>query len=129
VRVGRRSLRVAPGLPVPAELDPFAVVTAYNPASGTIRTDLNRTALRALRAELDATGRRWLPARAHGSGPDARRWAEPGFALLGSGVRAAAVALGAGLGQNAVLVGAPGQPPLLVATRAGFCGRRVGDVL
>jgi hypothetical protein len=129
VRSGRRSLRVAAGFPAPAELDHFAIVTAYNPASTITRTDLNRSAHRALRAELDAIGHRWLPARAHGTGAAARRWDEPGFALLGPGAGAAALALGERLGQNAVLVGASGAAPGLVAARAGFCGRRVGDPL
>jgi hypothetical protein len=129
VRASGRSLRVSPGRPTPAELRHFAIVTAYNPASRETPPGVNRAAHRALRNLLDGAGRRWLPSRAHGTGPQPRRWDEPGFVLLGPESADAALAIGVALAQNAVLIGQPGQPARLMVTRDGFCGRSAGEML
>jgi hypothetical protein len=129
VRLAGRTLRIRPGAPAPPALDPVAVVTAFNPASHPTPVADNRAAHRALRARLDAERVRWLPARAHGTGSDSRRWDEPGFALLGEGGAERAVALAAAYDQNAVLVAAGGRPAMLVASRDGFAARRAGDPL
>lgn len=113
----------------PAALPELAVVTAYNPASRLHSPRWNRAAHRALRARLDALGTPWLPARAHGSGPGARRWDEPGFALTGPGARRTALALAEELGQNAIVAARPEEPARLWVARRGFCGGAPGDPL
>ena len=116
------------GSPAPPGIGEVAVVTACNPASHRTRPEDNRAASRALRRRLDALGLAWMPARAHGTGPHARSWDEPGFALIGRAA-GAAVRLGQEFGQNAVLVARPGAPGRLVSARAGFCGRQPGEPL
>jgi hypothetical protein len=122
VRAAGGTHRLTPGCPPPAGLPACAIVTAYNPASTPRSRAENRAALRRLRARL---GVPFLPARAHGR---PREWDEPGFALLGAGVLPAALALGAELGQNAIVWADPGGVRIVV-TRAGFHGLAPGDEL
>jgi hypothetical protein len=83
---------------------------------------------RRLRAELRRRGLR--PLRCVADAPDAvsAEWREPGFCVPGD-VRDTVVALGARFGQNAVVwIGGDGRI-VLVATRHGFAGCRVGEVI
>ncbi len=126
VRTSGGSLRLAPGRPAPRPLRPAAIVTAYNPASVRTSVAENRAAARRLVDEVAALGVPCLPARAHAPDP---RWNEPGVALLGPAALAAAVRLGVACGQNAILAVDGAGLVSLVATRPGFCGRGVGEVI
>lgn len=122
VRISGGTLRLAPGTPAPRPLRPSAVVTAYNPFSHPATPAENRAAFRRLAARA-----RGPLSRAHGTGPERLRWSEPGVVLLGPGARDAAVALGEEFRQNAILAVDEDGRVSIVATRAGFCGRGVGE--
>jgi len=126
VRTPGGTLHLAPGRPAPRPLRPAAIVTAYNPASVRTSVAENRAAARRLLAQVVALGVPCLPARAHAPDP---RWNEPGVALLGPGALDAAMRLGAAWGQNAILAVDGAGVVSLVATRRGFCGRGVGEVV
>lgn len=128
MRAGDGSIPVRAGDPMPPPPVERALITAYNPGSRA-PVEVNRAAHRALRARLDAASVPWLPTRAHGTGPEPRRWDEPGFLLSGPGAIATALSLAQELGQNAILAAAPGEPCRLLAARPGFCGRRSGEPL
>jgi hypothetical protein len=126
VRTPGGTLHLAPGRPAPRPLRPAAIVTAYNPASVRTSVAENRAAARRLLAQVEALGVPCLPARAHAPDP---RWNEPGVALLGPAALDAAVRFGAEWGQNAILAVDGASVVSLVATRPGFCGRGVGEVV
>lgn len=109
---------------------PAAVVTAYNPGSILRSADENLEADAALEAAVRAAAgeRRCYRALAHGSGPDAWRWEEPGFALTAVSLERA-VAIGEAFGQNAILWVPADGVPQLVSTRPGFAGSRPGTIL
>lgn len=114
--------------PAPAALRPSGIVTAYNPASALRTARENALAHRRLRAELRRRGLRWL--RCVADAPDAvsAEWREPGFCVLAC-ARDTVVALGARFGQNAVVwIGEDGRA-VLVSTRHGFAGCRVGETI
>lgn len=127
-------LRLPPAPPPDPVLFGAAIVTAYNPASRPHSAAANQAADLALRARIaDLHARapervRIHPALAHGTGDDAARWDEPGYAI--SGIRrSTAVALGEEFGQNAIVwIDAAGRATLVV-TRSGFCGRAPGEAL
>jgi hypothetical protein len=121
-------LQVRPGEPAPAPLRLAGIVTAFNPASRPLSSDVNRAADRALRARIEARG---LPARrsvARASSGDDAAWDEPGWCVTGD-VRDPLVALGAELGQNAIVWITATGDVTIVCTRNGFCGGRIGDIL
>ena len=118
-------LRVRPGVTAPAVLSPSAIVTAHNPASQRTDADENLRADEALRARLDALGLRVFRSRAIATDP---RWNEPGWCVPGI-ARDAAVALASDFGQNAIVWIAAAGEVTIVASREGFCGASVGDVL
>ena len=114
--------------PAPAALRPSGIVTAYNPASALRTARENALAHRRLRAELRRRGLRWLRCVADAPDTGSAEWREPGFCVLGC-ARDTVVALGARSGQNAVVwIDADGLAAL-VATRDGFAGCRVGEVI
>ena len=107
----------------PAALRPGGFVTGYNPASVQQDPSQNEAANVSLYQALVAAGAVVSPA-VSGEG----EWQEPGFAATGL-KREALVNLGQQWGQNAIVwVDATGRPTL-VATRSGFCGRKVGDAI
>ncbi len=113
---------------VPIHPRPLGIITAYNPASELRTPEENRAANRALLRELEEAGADAYPAVAEGTGEEAERWREPGFAVAGL-PKEALVALGERHGQNAIVwVDREGRATLVV-TRSGFCGRGVGEVL
>lgn len=118
VRVGR-SVSGA-GLPLPA-----AIVTAYNPYSELRSPDENEAARRRLEADLGDAGIGFLPSLAHGAGPDASRWDEPGALMTGIDLDTG-VELGRRYEQNAILWIGEDAVPVLVASRAGFAGAEPG---
>ncbi len=126
VRTPGGTLRLASGGPAPRPLRPAAIVTAYNPASVRSSPAENRAAARRLLDEVAALRVPCLPARAHAPDP---RWNEPGVALLGPAALDAAVRLGVAWRQNAILTVDEAGLVSLVATRPGFCGRGVGEVI
>lgn len=124
------ALRVGLERPAPpaSGLLPAAILTAYNPLSVLRPDPENRAADERLRAELARRGASAARAVAGGTGPDADRWTEPGFAVTGLPL-AEVVALAAELGQNAIAWIDESGTISLVATRAGFCGRAVGETI
>lgn len=130
VDVGAGPLTVRTGEPVPPGALPLpaAVVTACNPASEPRAPGENAAANEALAGRIRAAGLSFHPALAHGTGPDAGAWDEPGFLVPGIEIDDA-VSLGAAFGQNAVLWIDGTGIPLLVSSRAGFAGSAPGSVL
>lgn len=107
---------------------PLGIITAYNPASAPCLGEENRAANEELRRELERAGALLYCAVAHGTGEEAEKWTESGFAAVGVELPLL-VALGERFGQNAIVwVDDAGQPALVV-TRAGFCGASVGEIL
>lgn len=125
---GPLSVRIGVPAPLPAADLPVAIITAYNPASLRCSPMENRTANARLEQHLQETGSRYLRALAHGTGPEATAWDEPGFAALAVD-QERIIALGRDFGQNAIVWAAPDAPAVLIATRPGFCGRSVGETL
>lgn len=130
VEAGDGSLVLRVGEPVTAGALPLpaAIVTAYNPCSEQRTPAENAAANDALAARMRTAGLPTLPARAHGSGPDAASWDEPGFLVHGLRLEDA-VSIGAAFGQNAVLWIDESGTPVLVSSRAGFAGSVPGSVL
>lgn len=124
------ALRVGLGRPAPpaSRLLPAGIVTAYNPLSILRPEPENRAADERLRADLVRRGASVVRVVAGGTGPDADRWAEPGFAVTGIPLPEV-VALAAELRQNAIAWIDEHGALSLVATRAGFCGREAGETL
>lgn len=123
-------LAVRPGQPLGGgELPlPAAVVTAFNPRSELRSNAENRRANEALADELRRWGVPHRPALAHGGGPSADRWDEPGF-LVGGRSLGEMISLAARFDQNAILwIGEDGVPAI-VSARAGFAGSVPGEVL
>lgn len=111
------------GLPLPA-----AIVTAYNPWSELRSRGENEAARQRLETELSRVGLDFLPTLAHGTGPEASSWDEPG-ALVDDIDADSAVRLGTRYGQNAIVwIGEDGVP-VLVASRPGFAGAAPGATL
>jgi hypothetical protein len=120
---------VRPGAAADQSLRPAGIVTAHNPASDPKTTERqNRSAQAALLRELRLRRISFFPALAVPSAPDAGRWTEPGFALLGID-RETAVELGERFGQNAIVWIDTAGHVSLVATRVGFCGANPGQEL
>lgn len=119
-----------PGRPVQGDAlrRPAAVVTAYNPASELRSRDENRKGDAALETALRASGAEYYRSLAHGSGPNAEEWDEPGFAIAAVSLEHA-VALAEAFGQNAILWIPIAGVPQLVSTRSGFAGSRLGAIL
>jgi hypothetical protein len=107
---------------------PLGIITAYNPASAPCPREANRAAHEELRRELERAGALLYCAVAHGTGEEAERWTEPGFAVAGVELPLL-VALGERFGQNAIVWVDEAGEPALVVTRAGFCGAEVGEIL
>lgn len=128
VHLSSGTVHVRPNNAVPLQLPrPLAIITAYNPASEIRSKAENEAANRRLSLALQHAGARCFPAVAGGTGPEADRWTEPGFAVAGL-LRAQVVALGEQFGQNAIVwIDAPGAE--LLVTRPGFCGCEPGTVL
>lgn len=105
----------------------LGIITACNPASTLRSRTENRDANRRLLHRLQHSGGRFCVTSARGSGPDAGRWREPGFAVeLGLTELAA---LAAEFGQNAIVWVPRSGIPVLVVTREGFMGQPVGAVV
>lgn len=121
-------LTVRPGTLAPAALRPSSIVTAYNPASQPHSTGQNQSADQALLASIRALGLHPWRTLAHGTGSDASAWDEPGWCLPGDTFDAA-VDLGRGFGQNAIMWIDAAGAVAMVCTRDGFCGARVGEVV
>lgn len=121
---------VRPGEPVPDGSLPLpaAVVTAFNPRSQRRVHAENRSANDALVDELRRWGVEHRPALAHGAGPAAARWDEPGF-LIGGRPLNEVVSLAARFDQNAILWIGDDGVPTIVSARAGFAGSVPGEVL
>lgn len=111
------------GLPLPA-----AIVTAYNPCSELRSRDENEAARNRLETELTRAGLDFLPTLAHGMGPDASNWDEPGALVTGIDSDAA-VRLGRRYEQNAIVWIDEDGVPVLVASRPGFAGAAPGATL
>lgn len=79
---------------------PFALLTAWNPRSAPLDRALNDNRDAALRAQLDAAGWMYLPAR--GEGPDG--WMEESLAILDIPLPEA-LNLARQYGQNAIVWG------------------------
>ena len=99
---------------LPPGADTWALVTAHNPGSRRWPRHKNRAAHAALRARLAGAPGLWP---AHHQSPGGT-WREEALFVAGLG-EAEAVALGAELGQAAVVVGVRGGPP-----RLAWCPRR-----
>ena len=125
---GSCTVRLPGSRALPAELLPLAVVSAYNPRSVPRSVTRNRLADRALERRLRHAGAAFFRSLAGGTGPEAACWDEPGFALPRAD-RASAVRLARRFGQNALLWLDADGTASLVATRPGFCGKRVGETL
>jgi Protein of unknown function (DUF3293) len=125
-------LTVRPDVPAPHALRPSAIVTAFNPASEQPHSlDDTRRADRSLCERIAALGLVPWPTLALGVGADGKpapEWDEPGWCLAGD-TREVATGLGCDFGQNAIVwIDADGRVSI-VATREGFCGKKVGEVV
>jgi len=120
---------VRSGAIAPAALRPAAIVTAYNPASRLRPPEENRRADEALRARIRALGLHPWRVTAHGTGADdPSAWDEPGWCLAGD-TRDAAIELGRGFGQNAIVWIDGAGTVSIVCTLDGFLGAAVGEVV
>ncbi|GIW17605.1 MAG: hypothetical protein KatS3mg064_0762 [Tepidiforma sp.] len=94
---GRAAFRIGEG--VPGAPGPFAVVTAWNPGRERPGREENEARNRALQAEIERRGWRWLPAE--GRSPEGAH-REPSFAVFGATLDEA-LALGRQFGQAAIV--------------------------
>lgn len=122
---GPATLRV--GAPAPPSLRSLGIVTAHNPASRAADPASNAAAHARLTEAVRALGVPAHASLAHGTGPHAAAWDEPGYAVRAP--REAVVRLGEAFGQNAVVWVDDEGRVSLVCTRPGFCGAAPGDVL
>lgn len=125
---GTVEIRIDRPAPVPPELLPAAIVTAYNPRSRPRPAAENCAEQDRLEAELRAAGAVLRPAMAHGTGADAGDWDEPGVLVSGTCL-AHLVAIAERYGQNAIVWTERDSVARLIATRAGFAGAAPGDFL
>jgi len=110
------------------DIIPAAILTAYNPRSQLQSEESNAAANRELGAALADAGASCLATRAHGVGDDAGQWDEPGFCASGLPL-AHAIILASRFDQNAIVWVDIDAVPVLIATRDGFTGARMGQRL
>jgi hypothetical protein len=110
VEMDGRRIVIVIGAVVPDLVAPGAVVTASNPGSRRMAPAFNARAGDELAAWIKARDLVAWPSVSEPEDPD---WVEPGWLISGLDL-AAAVALAAQFGQNALVWIAPGEPARLV---------------
>jgi hypothetical protein len=124
-----RQLPLTLGDPFPVtEVLPAAIVTACNPASRLLPDLVNQAANERLRDVLEEAGATLAPALARGAGADAGLWDEPGYLVSGLPFELL-VSIASDFQQNAIVWVDRGAIPVLIATRSGFFGASLGDLL